>query len=382
MATSDKILFVDDEVYVLEGIKRKIGRKYNLTTATSGFEGITAFEEQGPFSLVVSDMRMPEMDGVKFLSTVKKLYPDTVRVMLTGNAELETAKDAVNQGNIFRFINKPCPPETMEEVIEDSLRQYHLQIAEQDLLKNTLKGSVKVLIDILSLTNPLAFSKASRLKFYAKQFAIHLQIRDLWQLELAALFSQLGCVTIPSDILTKMYKNQPLSEREKEIALKYPVISHDLLINIPRLENIAIMIKHMYHDYREKASGTNELVKIGSEILHVAHDFDTLISCGLSRESAISELFKSAGILYNPAILEILDRIALPNFMKKTYLIKISELEDEMIIEEDIMTKNGLLLVPKGHKINTTVKMFLTNHFQEGNIASSVQVSLAVADRK
>ncbi|NIQ03497.1 MAG: response regulator, partial [Nitrospinaceae bacterium] len=94
------------------------------------------------FAVVVSDMRMPDMDGIQFLSRVREHYPQTVRMMLTGYADVKTAMNAVNEGNIFRFMTKPCPPEVFEKVLSAGIEQYRLITAERDLLERTLKGSV------------------------------------------------------------------------------------------------------------------------------------------------------------------------------------------------------------------------------------------------
>lgn len=134
-ALNNKIIFVDDEENILKGLKFNFHRMFCVSTALSGEEALTIMEEQGPFSVVVSDMRMPGMDGITFLMKVKEKYPDTVRVMLTGNADLETAMNAVNEGNIFRFLTKPCNNEKMQQVLNDSIRQHDLIQAEKALMK-------------------------------------------------------------------------------------------------------------------------------------------------------------------------------------------------------------------------------------------------------
>lgn len=130
-----KILFVDDDPNILQGLKVNFFEMFSVFTALSGMEGLHLMETEGPFAVVVSDMRMPEMDGIVFLSKVQEKYPDTVRVMLTGNTDLETAMNAVNKGNIFRFITKPCDDSFMKKVLDDSMRQYFLIQAEKDLMK-------------------------------------------------------------------------------------------------------------------------------------------------------------------------------------------------------------------------------------------------------
>lgn len=120
----DKILFVDDEQNILDSFKRNLRKLYTIDTAISGKAGLEILQENAPYAVVVSDMRMPEMDGIEFLTQVKNISPDTVRIMLTGNADMETAIDAVNQGNVYRFLVKPCAPEKLNEVLADALKKY------------------------------------------------------------------------------------------------------------------------------------------------------------------------------------------------------------------------------------------------------------------
>src|SRR6266404_8812143 len=121
---SEKILCVDDESSILRGFERVLDGTFPIQTATSGEEGLTLVSEQEPFAVVVSDMRMPGMDGIQFLRKLKEIAPDTVRMMLTGNDDQQTTIDAVNRGNIFRFLTKPCSPEDLEQAIVAGIQQY------------------------------------------------------------------------------------------------------------------------------------------------------------------------------------------------------------------------------------------------------------------
>jgi len=142
-----KILFVDDEPNVLAGFQRQLHNLFSIETALGPEAGLTALKEWRNYSVVVADMRMPGMNGVEFLSRIKVSAPDVVRIMLTGNADQATSIEAINQGNIFRFLNKPCSTEKLTEALESAIRQHQLITAERDLLENTLCASIKVLTD-------------------------------------------------------------------------------------------------------------------------------------------------------------------------------------------------------------------------------------------
>lgn len=140
---SDKILFVDDESSVLEGLQRILHRRFDIRTAISGGEGLVAIERDGPFAVVVSDMRMPGMNGADFLAEVRKRAPETVRMLLTGHADLHSAIDAVNRGNILHFLTKPCERDVLIAAINSGLDQYHAVMADKALVRKgqLLEGS-------------------------------------------------------------------------------------------------------------------------------------------------------------------------------------------------------------------------------------------------
>src|SRR5208282_5517260 len=161
-----KILFVDDEPNVLSGYQRKMRKDFPLDIALGGEKGLALMQEQGPYAVIVSDMQMPGMSGLEFLAKVEAISPDTVRMILTGNADQKTVVDAINCGHIFRFLTKPCEPELLGEMLTAGLKQYGLITAERQLLEKTLHGSVKMLTDILSILDPLSFRRAQRLREY------------------------------------------------------------------------------------------------------------------------------------------------------------------------------------------------------------------------
>lgn len=134
--------------------------------AWKGSGGIDAVSHEGPFAVVVSDLRLPGMDGLAFLDRVKEMSPDTIRILLSGNADLESAIAAIDQGNVFRILQKPCEKTELVEVLNAAVEQYRLVTSEKVLLTQTLHGSVKALCDLLALANPAAFSRGMRAKQY------------------------------------------------------------------------------------------------------------------------------------------------------------------------------------------------------------------------
>ncbi|MCW8908456.1 MAG: EAL domain-containing protein [Sedimenticola sp.] len=140
---SERILLVDDEPFVLSGYRRGLGRQFNLDTAGSGAEALAKFRQPGtePYAVVVSDMRMPGMDGVELLRELAESHPRTIRIMLTGNAEQDTAIEAVNQGHVFKFLTKPCSSADLKQVLEEALQRYR---REQEKEKSSRHDAIAV----------------------------------------------------------------------------------------------------------------------------------------------------------------------------------------------------------------------------------------------
>lgn len=197
---NNKVLLVDDDFNILQAYTRALRSNFKVSTATNGADGLQILKEEGPFAVVVTDYRMPKMDGIQFLAHTKGLTPDTIRIMLSGQADMEVSIQAVNEGNIFRFLNKPCPTEQLIKVLNAATEQYRLVMSERELLEKTLKGSVKLLLDISNAVNPRIFSRASRIRTMANGIAARLKIEKYWEVELAAMLSQIGCTTIPPEI--------------------------------------------------------------------------------------------------------------------------------------------------------------------------------------
>jgi CheY-like chemotaxis protein len=154
---SEKILIVDDEPNVLEAFKRQLTRQFRgqsqsieIDTALSGEDGLEMMKSKGPYAVIVSDMKMPNMDGVRFLSCVRELAPNTVRVMITGKPTMGMAMNAVNEGNVFSFLTKPCSPETLAGTLMLGIEQFRVTTTERGELEKALSGSIGVMADILN----------------------------------------------------------------------------------------------------------------------------------------------------------------------------------------------------------------------------------------
>jgi response regulator RpfG family c-di-GMP phosphodiesterase len=348
------VLCVDDESRVLEGLALNLRRYYRVSTATNGQKGLEIIDGDDPPGVVVSDMRMPEMDGAAFLSQVKQRSPNTVRVLLTGQADLESAIAAVNHGQIFRFLTKPCSPQIFLSAIQAAADQHRLITAERELLEKTLRGSIKALIEILSLTNPLAFGRAMRLKQYAADLVAGLGVPLSWQLEVAAMLSQIGCVTLPAATTEKLYYGRPLSSEEIELTQRLPTLSLQLLESIPRLEAVRAILQAQNHNFDGSGSPHNamqgESIPLGARVLKLVIDYDTLEAAGTDPTMAIGTLQSRKG-RYDPKLLDALAGARTKVASQGLSELKLAAVRPGMFLAQDIMSTTGLLLVARGHEV-------------------------------
>lgn len=373
---AEKILLVDDEPNVLDGYRRTLGREFTLETAVGGVEALGLIAEKGPYAVVVSDMRMPGMDGIQLLSRVKSGSPDTIRVMLTGHADMETAVNAINEGSIFRFLSKPATKEIMAKTLTAALVQYQLVTAEKQLLEQTLSGTLQVLTEVLSLVNPAAFSRASRARRYIHHVVTSMKLGNPWQYEVAAMLSQLGCVTLAPETIDAVYKGEQLSPNEQAQYDAHPNVAYQLLSKIPRLEPIAWMIQHQNRPVSQSENAGPPDVRKAAEVLRLVLAYEQETHNGASRTEAAHTLARQNTEIGSEffAALVALDPNAEDGQVKKC---AIEELYPGMIIQQDVQSNGGTLLVSAGQEVTPAVISKLKNFHARSSIEGFVKVSAA-----
>ncbi len=355
---NERVLFVDDEPNILDGIRRQLRKRVDVETANSGEEGLQKVRENDTYAVVVSDMRMPHMNGSAFLAEVRKSSPDSVRMILSGQAELESTIDAVNNGHIFRFLTKPCSADALLAAVEGGIAQYRLILSERELLEQTLSGAVRVLTEILGMINPAAFSRAARIQRYANDIATALKMNSDWQFRLGSMLSQIGCITLPNDTLARIYAGQSLPAEDQVLYESHPQLAGKLLASIPRLEGVAEMISNQMHDFdlaTLPACVTEWDKKIlGALILRAATNLDDYIAAGDSAMTAVGKLEKKTEI-FPEQLRKVLPSINIDKDQVETKLMTASQLVLGMILDEDMMSANGMRLMPSGQEVTHSI---------------------------
>jgi len=356
---SEKILLVDDDPNLLSSCERNFRRKFNLETAEGAAAALEKIAAAGPFAVVVSDRQMPQMDGITLLTRIRELAPDTVRIMLTGNADLEGAIKVVNEGNIFRFLTKPCPPEILIKAIEDGLAQYRLITAEKELLNKTLNGSIKLLTDILSSLEPESFGRAQMTRELVAKITQKFPTDNDWEIPLAIMLAPIGNVTIPPQLLLRSRNGEVLSKVEEQLVAQLPETAARLLANIPRLEGVARIVRYQHKQFNglgPPADGVKgEALPLGSRLLKILGDLAQLQAENQSRTQALDKLQNRPGG-YDPVLLRTVreyygqvlsDRQA----ASADLFVSLCDLAPGMTLRANVETRDGTLILCAGHQL-------------------------------
>lgn len=377
----NRVLFVDDEPNVLEGYARALRKQFSMDSATGGAEALEKMDKNGPYAVIVSDMRMPGMDGIELLKTVRQRWPDTVRIMLTGNADQQTAIDAANDDHVYRFFTKPCPPETLSLAIEAGLKIYHATVSERELLEHTLTGVIRVMIDILAATDSRLFSRGRELKEQTRAVLMAITGKSNWECELAAMLSPIGFITVPVSVLNRARRHDPLTDTEIEMIECVPEAGSSLISKIPRLETTARIIRYISKNYdgsgRPVDAIAGEEIPLGSRILKVLSDYYDAQSQGISPASIVSTLESTPG-RHDPKILDMVGRVfgsvtpcavRIANDIntseapeKQVFQIRMCDLRPGMFIVHDIETVENVLVMAAG-QIVSPMKLELIRNF-------------------
>jgi response regulator RpfG family c-di-GMP phosphodiesterase len=378
-----KVLFVDDDANLLASLKRNLRQQFDLETAAGGEEGLAKLKVNGPFAVVVSDRQMPGMDGIQFLSAARQQTPDTVRIMLTGNVDLEHAVRVVNEGNIFRFLIKPCPSDVLSHTVNDAVIQYRLVTAEKELLEKTLNGSVKLLTDILSLVDTKSFGRAQKLRALITELAAKIPSLDTWEIQVAAMLSSIGSVTLPPETLVRARTGQPLSEPEQQLVSALPETTARLLSNIPRLEGVAKIARYQQKHFDGGGFPAGSVrdgdIPLGACLLKILNDMLELQARGKSRTQALDELFMRSGS-YDPELLNSVRTalgISSEKTAEQTVAINVNDLTAGMVLQTDILTKDGMLILSGGHQITQMVLEKIRNFQLIYGVQEPIYVKIA-----
>ena len=353
------ILCVDDEIAVLEGLKLNLRRAGTVHTATSGKEALEHMtQSEKPFAIIISDMRMPEMNGAEFLQHARQISPNSVRILLTGQTEIESAISAVNDGGIFCYLQKPCPKEKLLEVIEESTEEFQHREEERAILEETLWSCVSVMSEILGVVNQAAFGHAELIRVVVVHLAKTLALENVYEFELAAMLSQLGCMGLSSKSIEKLHTPSHMTSAEKEAYRQHPRVGQELLEKVPRLEDVALMIGNQLRKFPPVALDQPVYLEnrrvLGAKMLRIAVDVSRWLASGKNLPEILDRI-DDRPQNYDPRLIEALRSLKISKPKKVLQMLKVDEIAAGMELAAIVETVTGTRVFLPGKVVTPLV---------------------------
>lgn len=375
--TARRVLLVDDEPAILDGYRRHLHRNFEVTVCSEPVEALRLLNTEETFAVVVSDYRMPVMNGVDFLKEVRRLHPTTTRVMLTGQADHEATLDAINHGNIYRFLQKPCPPTTLSTTVEDAVELHQLVTAEKELIEGTLRGAVGALTELVGLASPFALSRASQVRDLAVGLAEELELEDVWTIELAGSLSQIGCMTLTDDIAEAGLTGLAMNDGERRMYETHPATAERLLGKIPRLDGIAAMVGAQFvGGLSDSKLRELRLDPMLSNVFFLSAAFAE--RAARSEEAiALSELMPDFPEPMMEALAKITSTTA--NQVRRRVSASVGDLFTGMIAHEEIKTVSGVLLLSEGHELTGAMLERIRNFHERVGVVEPMEMISVVS---
>ena len=392
------ILCVDDEPNILSALQRLLNRNgYQVLTAAGGEAALDLLRNpstSNPIAMVISDQLMPGMTGVELLRQVKECHPETIRIILTGHMDTESAIAAVNTGGTFRYLTKPWEDQDLLATVDAGLLQYELvqqnrelneqtqrqnaqvlqlnqalekqvkELASQnqelarltDMLEKDLYESLAMLLRVMEIHDFRLVAKARRVAGYVKRIA-SMMARPDFETKLlitAALLQDLGLVGLPHGILDK--QDGLLSEAERALLQQHPQVGMEAVSHLAQLKPIAsiILAHHERYDgqgYPNKMIG--EEIPLGARILAVANGYDEVVApfygnpIPALEQDALKYLSTQRSRVFDPLIVDTFIR-CVSGSAQEQRVISLMDLEEGMVLAQNICSPQNTLLITKG----------------------------------
>ena len=375
---NNKILCVDDEDSILRGFQLNLRKDFELHVASNGIEGLEVFDREGGFSVVLSDMRMPQMDGATMLGEIKKKDPEVVTVLLTGHTDFESAMSAVNSGSVFRMLSKPCSPDELIKALKASVEQNDLIRSKRILLDKTLRGAVDALAQSLSFAKPLFFGRAQRVRRLSNELAEIMNIENSWRVDVASVFSQIAYISLPESVSDDVYHKNKLTSDVKELVRQLPKDTQKVIEKIPGLEEVDQILQKVDIQYRFDQNDETG-VRLLASVLRVALDFDYYEELGHERHVIVKTLQERSKD-YDPVVTEPLAKlIDLSDQQFEIKDVSFDELAAGMRLAEDLKIDGGFLLASSGADVDRQLLKVVMNYnscYEKSPFPTTIQVKV------
>lgn len=310
------VLTVDDEENNLELLKRTLRKNYTILAAHSGNEALQILEEHSDeIALVVSDQKMPGMEGTELFKLISDKYPDIIKILLTGHSNIDILVDAINECHLFQYLLKPFEPEQLCMIVDNGIKKYELSASKNKIVKDLSElfyKTIKSIAFALDAKDKYTHGHSLRVTVYSLALAKALKLPDdvLEEIETAGLLHDIGKIAIPEKILSKPGK---LTDEEFAIIKTHPALGEKLVESIDKLKLISNWLKchHERFDGKGYPSGLKgEEIPISARIIAIADTYDAMTSSrsyrtALTHEVAIDEIKRCAGSQFDPKLAEL-----------------------------------------------------------------------------
>lgn len=367
-----RVLCVDDEPRVLEALERNLGDLFDVVTATSGAEALVALRGQGPFDVVVSDMQMPVMNGATLLAHACRIAPDTTRVLLTGHADAKAAMDAVNLGQVHRYLLKPCAHEDLVAALGAAVDARKRKLAEREMLETTVRGAIRLLGEILHLAAPACFRDACAVQGMVVHMANALGLAEPWKFEAAAMLYGIGYVAVPVDILEKREAGHALTPAEQETYDAYPATGGRLLREIARLEEVADIVRRHRDPVPDEPADD---IERGAAMIHVALDVLEADNA-VRRVAQVARSMQAVRTGWARELLGLLAEYRAVRPQDEVKTVRVVELRPRMVLDEDVVTSRGQVLVSRGHELTALVVERISKYAGASGVREPIRVRI------
>jgi CheY-like chemotaxis protein len=299
-AGKPRVLCVDDEPHVLESLRDTLRRKFHVVATTNGFEALRILTEQD-CAVTLSDMRMPLLDGARFLTLARRHAPDTARVMLTGQATTEDAAAAVNEGEIFRLLTKPCPKDVLVAALDAAVEHHHELTRRRDLLADSERATAEALYKLASTVDPDARARAQRVHQSASELATAADKERPPELERACQLMQIGAVALSRETLHQLRAGTRLGRDTAQELERLPELALPYIRGIPTLAAITDVLNWTTRPFAASTDTTG--TPLTAALLRITLDYDVLERQQAPMDTALRALTQRHA-RYSPSLLE------------------------------------------------------------------------------
>lgn len=372
-----KILYVDDEKNLLSSfvsLTRKMDVETEVLNESRNIERVLI--ERGPFAVVLSDQRMPELDGVEVLERVRRYSAETVRVMVTGYADHNDTLRAINEGGISHYIAKPWKDDELRNLVEAGIEQYNLRMQNRflleqldrenaklnELLEGTVVGTARILGDMVGSVNPEGASQVERIRRFGTAYlnmAPEIGGTERWEIARALDLFNLGLAVLPPLVQVTLNKEGLAALDRLPIARNHHLLAAGLLKSIPRFEGVARIIELHRKDFDGSGVPTEEPIRgtdipLGARLLHILVDLDKYTMQRVPGRMALSRMVTHP-LKYDVTIIRrMLGEKEAPASESLERALPVTSLQAGMVLLDDVMTQNGQLLLRAGSVLSET----------------------------